>query len=53
MKAGCDCCKLPLNTTKEDDEKEEATIGVDAAEEIRVDATVADVFLQKWVAFSH
>lgn len=43
-KAGCNCCKLPLKTTGEDEEEKEVTTGVAAAEEISVDAGVTTVF---------
>lgn len=45
MKAERRCCKLPLNTTEEDEkEMEEATANMGAAEEMSVDDTAAAFF---------
>lgn len=45
-KAGCDCCELSLKTAGGDDEEEEATGSLAAANEISADTAVAALLLE-------
>lgn len=50
-KAGSGCCKLPLQTTEEDERDiRKATVSLAAAKEMSVDAAVA-AFDQNWKVF--